>query len=458
MESLKYGMTPEMVKFARRHIEKQRQYLETQEIISPNGTIKRLIDISFSANHSIRYYAQLSNKINTLHNLQFEIQSMPVFITATLDGYFRDFLSADFSRFFKKENYRDLLKKIPNNEKYGFLRDKVIQNEAFTIRDLYKVLLYQWNLFTKTGVFKKMRKANYEIAYVRTVEPHKKDGVPHFHVLLYVPGIFIPDIKKAFEKSFPAPRNRAPLLVGKPKRKCPLGQTYGFQWDLTNPVGYVLKYVTKTFRDVRSDKPLDELQSWFVIHKIPRVITSHSILPQWVYQIMMVLEQDWQILNDMARNGVAEWSIEDKYIYIKDIETGKWFEFDNGLYRAGYKDRIIKKFGEKKETVKKERDITILNRLCKAKAIDYETEEKTIVDYIPIEIDGMQGILNLHNNQMTLYKDMQKPVRKMSVLERFNYQKHLYDELGNPFNDWDDIEDISNKIYILEKYEEELFN
>jgi len=385
--------------------------------------------------------------------LQFEIQNMPVFITATLDGYFRDFLYGNFSRFFEKKNYRDLLKKIPNNDKYGRLRDKVLQNEFFTIRDLYKVLLYQWNLFTKTGVFKKMRRAGYEIAYVRTVEPHKKDGVPHFHVLLYVPGIFIPEIKKAFEKSFPAPRNRAPLLVGKPKRKCPLGQTYGFQWDLTNPVGYVLKYVTKTFRDVRSDKPLDELQSWFVIHKIPRVITSHSILPQWVYQIMMVLEQDWQILNDMARNGHAEWSLEDKYIYISDDQTGKWFEYDSGLYCVGYKNRVIKEFGHKKEKEEKEIDISILNRFCKAKMIDYEKDESFEPDYIPVVIDGDEGILNLHNNKVFLFKEIHKPVNRMSVLERFNYRKQLIDELDNPFNDLEDLQHIEDKLMILDRYE-----
>ena len=85
--------------------------------------------------------------------------------------------------------------------------------------------------------------------------------------------------------------------------------------------------------------------------------------------------------------------------------------------------------------------------------IDHEKDESFEPDYIPVVIDGDEGILNLHNNKVFLFKEIHKPVNRMSVLERFNYRKQLIDELDNPFNDLEDLQHIEDKLMILDRYE-----
>lgn len=131
----------------------------------------------------------------------------PIFITATLDGFFRDFLRADFRRYNKSSNKI----KIPNNERYGFLKDKIENKEAFTIKDLYNILNSQLHGFQKSNIFKKIKKNEHKVHYVRVCEPHKKDGVPHLHLMLYVPKIYLQETKKFYKKYFTAPQNLKPL-------------------------------------------------------------------------------------------------------------------------------------------------------------------------------------------------------------------------------------------------------
>lgn len=349
---MKYGIDKETLNFIQYKIDKQRAFLESETFTTSTGQIKSLLEISFSANHSIRYYSRLANKLNTLEHFQiFSLDNIPVFLTITLDGFFRDFVKGNYDRFysFSIEKRKSLLKKIPNNETYGFLRYKIYNKEAFSIRDCYKTLLYQWKLFISSSSFKKLRKSGYNYSYIRAVEPHN-DGIPHFHIILYIPSLYLFDVKTDFEKNFPAPRNHQPLIIDKKYgKKCSLGQTYGFQWVLNNPTGYIMKYIQKSFRNLYENLPLTYLQSWYIKHRFPRIIISHSIVPQWVYQKMSLIEKNWLFLTEYAKLGFSEWSFDDDYIHIESL-SGHFLEYDKGIYRKGYKDRIyfIKEYKKSK--------------------------------------------------------------------------------------------------------------
>ena len=95
----------------------QREYLKSSTFTTQNGEIKNLLDVSFSANHSTRYYSEITNKINTINTIIFtqDVEYSNIFLTITLDGCFRDFLKGDFTRY-KPDLHKDL---IPNNEVYG---------------------------------------------------------------------------------------------------------------------------------------------------------------------------------------------------------------------------------------------------------------------------------------------------------------------------------------------------
>lgn len=338
-----YGLTKEDLEYIKTKHDYQKKYLENNYFVTANGQVKTLLDVSHSANHSERYYSEMQNKLNTIQdfiNTQIEVNYVPIFLTITLDGFFRGFLYGDFSKY-----YPGVHKKlIPNNERFGFLQDKIIKKEKFTIKDLYNCLNFQWLRFLNSNVFKQFKKDNIKIHYIKTAEPHKKDGVPHFHLLVYCPSNKVELLKEYYKRYFPAPQNIRKLKKGSNDLK-------GFQTDLYSPLGYILKYVLKSFRDVKNEAEIDYLQAWYIKNRILRIVTSHSTVPMWVYRKLLPLEKDLYNLNFTFKENLTlcEWSKEDDYISITN-EHGRTLQYNQGQYKLFYHDgKIIKESGEKKE-------------------------------------------------------------------------------------------------------------
>ena len=333
-----YGLNETDLKFMQVKHSVQRKFLKNSFFQTQNGELKSLLDVSFHANHSSRYYAELINKINTINEIIMSdtIEYQNIFLTITLDGFFRDFLVGNFERYCPVKHFS----LIPNNDRFGYLRDKIYNKEMFTIKDLYNVLNFQYNRFQKSNKYMKIKKDGYKIHYVKVCEPHKKDGVPHFHIMLYIPKIFFNDIFDMYKKYFTAPQNL--------KKIDTKGQLQGFQWDIKSAPAYILKYMYKSFLDVKNQKKLDYLQSWYLKNRILRIVTSHSLIPAWVYRRIMPLERDWHYLTDIRKTGICEWSQLNNYFKFED-EKGRILEYENGVFRLFFKDRILKEFGKEKE-------------------------------------------------------------------------------------------------------------
>jgi hypothetical protein len=363
-----YGLSPADLLAVQEKIDRQKKYLQDTTFLTESGQVKSLLDVSFSANHSERYYAQLVNKINTMTDYASFVGYSPFFLTMTLDGFWRDLLHRnDSTRFMalyaeyiemkdkamtKKdrerfEYLRNTVRKIPDNDVYGYIRSKIFNGDQLTVKDLYNVLNYQMKLFMASPSFVAMRKKGLKPIYVRTAEPHE-DGVPHLHAMFYFPKEYRSFVLRDFKKAFPAPRNSEPLVVD--GVECADGQVNGFIWNISKPAGYVLKYVTKSFINVKNQKNIDYIQAWYVKHRIIRSVTSHSVLPQWAYQKLYPIEKDWYYLTDLIDRGVSEWSREDDYIRITDVDSGRSLQYDRGEYKIFYDDVLVKSFGEKKET------------------------------------------------------------------------------------------------------------
>jgi len=363
----KYGLTPADRDQVQDRIDRQKKYLEDSTFATASGQVKTLLDVSYSANHSERYYAQLVNKINTMTDYAGFIGYVPHFLTMTLDGFWRDLLHRnDSTRFMElyreytdlrdrrripeeRERYcylKNTIRKIPDNDVYGYVLTKIFNGEQLSVKDLYNVLNFQMKNFLSSASFKQMREHGVKPIYVRTVEPHK-DGIPHFHAMFYFPDAHRDAVMKDFQNAFPAPRNSSPLIDN--GQECPDGQMHGFVWKIDKPAAYVLKYVTKSFMDVKNQKEIDYIQAWYIKHRIIRSVTSHSVLPQWAYQKLYPLEKDWYYLTDIIKRGAAEWSREDDYIRIIDTETSRMITYERGEYTLSYGDRVVKTFGERKE-------------------------------------------------------------------------------------------------------------
>jgi len=339
---MKYGLNFFDVENAQRKIDNQKEYQDNATFTTSNGSIKTLSDVSMSANISERYYAQLVNKVNTLQQAMTNLDLTPVFLTLTHDGWLHDLYHGDYSRF-----EDSLLSKLPENDKYGYLRTKAMNKEIFEVHDLYMVLRWQWEKFFKTRTVRNMRK-EYKIGYLFATEPHES-GVPHAHVLLYVPSNYILKLKEEFKKIFDAPMN----ITQDKKRLSPEqiknGELNGFQWTISNPVGYILKYVTKSFMDIKNQAQIDELQAWYIKHRIVRFTTSHTLVPQWVYNKVYPLENDWLYLTDLKINSMCEWSAEDDYFKFEDTKLGKTLLYERGLYKMFQDGELVREFGEMRE-------------------------------------------------------------------------------------------------------------
>lgn len=172
-----YNVSPYGLQSARLKIASQIDLQSSTTFTTSNGTVKTLLDVSMSANISSRYYAQLVNKVNTLQQIMTNEGLTPVFLTITLDGVYHDLLFGDYSRFTLFHQ-----KRLCENGVNGYFQTKASNREAFTVRDLYQFLRFQWTSFQKSRIYQSVLK-DFKIGYLFSVEPHES-GVPHAHVLL----------------------------------------------------------------------------------------------------------------------------------------------------------------------------------------------------------------------------------------------------------------------------------
>jgi len=66
-----YGLTVHDLNYTKQKITKQREFLLKNSFMTPNGETKTLLDVSYAANHSERYYSQLLNKIHTMDSYNY---------------------------------------------------------------------------------------------------------------------------------------------------------------------------------------------------------------------------------------------------------------------------------------------------------------------------------------------------------------------------------------------------
>jgi len=360
-----YGLTSHDLSAAKAKIQKQKDYLESFSFVKDDtGEVKTLLDYSYSANLSKRYYARILNRVHTFVSLGISNFLTPVFLTVTLDGFFRDMMQGDYTRF-TPDVIDEYKSHIPNNDRNGYywdyIRDgsysdiytKKSYGKPLTPKDLYKILSHQMHRFTRSKTLQDIRqKFGEDYMMLRVTEPHK-DGVPHFHILMYLPDRFIEYVYTEFHRFFPAPRNRKVLSVYDGGRNpdpivenSPLLETHGFQTQIRSAPAYILKYILKSFRNLVEDKELDYLQAWYIHNKIPRIITTHTLLSQQAFHHFALLENDWFYLTNMKR----------EYSYTSDLLFNHYelkndkrrFVYKNGLYQYYVGDSLLKQFGQDK--------------------------------------------------------------------------------------------------------------
>jgi len=361
-----YGLTHKDLEDAKFKIKKQKAYLESFEFFKKDtGEIKTLLDYSYSANLSKRYYARILNRVHTFVSLGISNELTPVFLTVTLDGFFRDMMRGDYTRFFTPDIFYKYQKHIPNNFRNGHYLDYIIEGsysdidtkktfgKPLTPKDLYKILSHQMHRFTRSKTLQDIRqKYDQDYMMLRVTEPHK-DGVPHFHILLYIPGVFMEDVYKEFHKFFPAPRNAKKVNIKDNGRiaqpivtNSQFFETQGFQTEIRSAPAYILKYILKSFRNLIEERELDYLQAWYIHNKIPRIIMTHSLLSQEAFHHFSLIENDWFYLTNIKKNFLS-YSDSLFQTFVLQNERRRYL-YKNGLYQYYVDGKLLKEFGEDK--------------------------------------------------------------------------------------------------------------
>ena len=264
-----FGLDEADFSIVKQKIDKQRKFLQDYKFVNSFGEERNLLSVSKSANFSSTYYAEVANRTNTIHMLSIKHELVPVFLTITLNGCFRKALVGNFATFTTKD-----IRSLPIEQK-----QKLNEGVPFSIRDLVNVLNHNFHKFTMR--FRNAYKGDV-FQYIRTFEPHKKDGVPHIHALIYAPRHTIPYLLKIYKDVFYAPQNlRNERLTA---AQIANGEINGFQTSINNATGYVMKYITKTFINFNETDDINEVQAWFIKHKIRRFLSSQNPIPLWVYR------------------------------------------------------------------------------------------------------------------------------------------------------------------------------
>lgn len=351
-----YGLKRSDLLNVRKKIKKQSDFLENNKFVTASGQIKSLLDVSFSSNLSKRYYPQILNKVDTFVSTSQNLNLVPIFLTVTLDGFFRDLLKGNFKRY--KESRESYLKHIPNNDRSGYYLDYIDKENTLTPKDLYKIIGHQLHRFHMCETLRNIKKDGFTYSSIRVTEPHK-DGTPHFHILMYVPKQYVLKMYYEFQKFFPAPRNHVKLEKIKKYDNSRDGieiaegifETVGFQTEVRSAVGYILKYILKSFTNLINEEEIDYLQAWYVHNRIPRLITTHTLISQEVYRKTAILEEDWYYLTNIKLKGIYEQDTDNKTFKFDD-EMGRKIIGDNGLVMIWNNGKIVASYGSKKNSIK----------------------------------------------------------------------------------------------------------
>lgn len=289
MSAIKYGLSIEDLKNVDYKIEKQKQFLRDYVFDFGDGQSFNLLDSTMSANvNPKKYFAEVNNRVNSLFQYAKNLGLYPVFLTMTLPDRFHT----------SSKNY----------------------DHTLTVRDGVSYLSDMWAKFTRLKLFNRMKKAiNHNMIYIRVVEPHKS-GVPHCHVLLFVPKNYIVNrdhnnsLKHVFKRHFS--RDGASTYA----------QNFKYVWtnDRGGAAAYILKYLNKTFKHALEDKMTLEAY-YYARHSIRRFTTSQTLVPLYIHRSIKHDERfrNFMTLTHAYKLGYIYHLFNKKFIFYRCLNEDK---------------------------------------------------------------------------------------------------------------------------------------
>lgn len=285
-----YGIDQNDIVSIEKKIQSQKEYLTNFSLDFLNDGFS-LLDNTYSANlNPKKYFAEINNRVNTMFTNAKEKGLKPVFVTLTAPS------------FYHMKNKDGSLAIDPNT----------------TAKELTQI----WNKFTNLRVFQKMKKElGHGLIYFRVYEPHKS-GVPHLHAMIFIPCSYILEVKRKYKEYFSSEKWGA--------NKKAIDFKYTWYKQSGGAIGYIMKYITKTFKDEENTKAIQYASYWYIKHKVRRFLSSRTLAPLTVYRKVRYYfkshhSNDYQSVTNKLENGVIKKSFDNtliSYIYY-DHENGE---------------------------------------------------------------------------------------------------------------------------------------
>lgn len=366
-----YGITQFDKEKIDKKIEKQKNFLKLLNFEIDGENID-MLENTYSANiNPDKYFSEVNNRVNSIFTYAKNLDLMPIFLTFTAP-----------SEFHKKDRYGKLINDIHDTSLH---------------------LSQVWQSFLRINLFKKIKKdIGHGLVYFRVYEPHKS-GVPHCHVMAFIPKDYILELKKKFYEYF----------TDKGNNKKSIDFRYTWSNGIKGAISYMMKYILKSFKKPEDEELSDEVY-WFIKHKIRRFNTSRTLAPLLLYRKIRYIYKEY----------------EDDYIKLtKDYRYGK----------------IIRNFNDTTITLQKLDDnLELVEDIIYNKHIDDENQ--------------LKNINFINKNRVYLHKKIKRKFGEEFANLHFNIDDILEIEaIRNGEFETEDIEEVINDIIIGKEFESQLY-
>lgn len=310
-----YGITKQIREYALKKIDFQKDFL-TKNSFKVGADYIPMIKLFKNAYiNPDRYIAEVNHRVYSLADYAKSRNLKAVFGTITLPSEFhptklgRNGIRVSNPRYCNKNKIPIIERVFDIKTKKHVLTD--LQKSYFTPKEGAKKLSRMFKSLLDLRVLRNIPKE--DKCYFRVYEP-QEDGTPHIHFSMFVPDDKLLIVKNRFEDYF--------------KEEYPKLQV-DFKIDIENPVAYLMKYILKTFDDLREDdSKISDLSLWYLANKITRFYTSKTLISLEVYRKLngkyelleltrMFRNKEINYFVDIETNAVLE--IVDKHgsLYIK---------------------------------------------------------------------------------------------------------------------------------------------
>lgn len=362
---MQYGLNSEILEIVDKKIEKQIDFLKNfilplDDGIEGNNDIS-LLKTTYSANiNPQKYFSEVNNRVSSLLQYARNKSLKPVFLTITAPGVYH-----------------------PTSKRFN----------GFTPKQTALFLSQMWAKFLRLKIFNKIKKQTGEnMIFFRTVEPHKS-GVPHFHVMLFIPSNYIIPLKKIFLEYF----NSNDFLQVRYK--------YAFSGVDGGAVAYIMKYINKTFKHAQSGKMSLEAY-WCAYWGIRRFYTSRQLVPLKIYRKIIYIEKFRDMLKTTESYRFGK--IQSLFNYDEILEI--FFDFDE----CDWVERIV---------YSRNKNFDVFKSSKVAKNIPSAKKFPKIFDFY------INNTKYIYNNGKLLFLNDKLPFSKMSNLQLFKEYQYLYNNI-----------------------------